>query len=99
MLLTGVDILHCSQRRYWEPEFPELDGESGLNCAGWTKKLTGLPTITVESVALSSDFSGAFAGQGSERRATDDLDERLSNDEFDLDAVGRALIKDPSWAA
>jgi len=96
---AGVDILHCSQRRYWEPEFPELDGENGLNCAGWAKKLTGLPTITVGSVGLSSDFFGAFAGQGSERRALDDLDERLSKGEFDLVAVGRALIQDPHWAA
>jgi 2,4-dienoyl-CoA reductase-like NADH-dependent reductase (Old Yellow Enzyme family) len=28
---AGVDVLHCSQRRFWEPEFPELDGEKGLN--------------------------------------------------------------------
>ena len=96
---AGVDVLHCSQRRYWEPEFPELDGENGLNCAGWAKKLTGLPTITVGSVGLSSDFFGAFAGQGSERRALDDLDERLDREEFDLVAVGRALLHDPDWAA
>ena len=38
---AGVDVLHCSQRRFWEPEFPEIDGEHGLNFAGWAKKLTG----------------------------------------------------------
>ena len=32
---AGVDCLHVSQRRYWEPEFPEIDGENGLNGAGW----------------------------------------------------------------
>ncbi len=95
---AGVDVLHCSQRRYWEPEFPEIDGENGLNCAGWAKKLTGLPTITVGSVGLSSDFIGAFMGSGSEQRPLDDLEERLSRGEFDLVAVGRALLQDPEWA-
>ena len=94
---AGVDILHCSQRRYWEPEFPEVDGQTGLNCAGWAKKLTGLPTITVGSVGLSVDFFTAFAGQGSGQRALDDLEERLARDEFDLVAVGRALLQDPDW--
>ena len=36
---AGADVLHCSQRRFWEPEFPDLDGEDGLNFAGWAKKL------------------------------------------------------------
>ncbi|MEM9226112.1 MAG: NADH:flavin oxidoreductase [Pseudomonadota bacterium] len=96
---AGVDVLHCSQRRYWEPEFPEIDGEEGLNCAGWAKKLTGLPTITVGSVGLSSDFFGAFVGEGSGQRAVDDLEARLDRGEFDLVAVGRALLHDPDWAA
>ena len=92
---AGVDILHCSQRRFWEPEF---DG-SELNLAGWSKKLTGLPTITVGSVGLSGDFFGAFQGQGSETRPLDDLVERLDKGEFDLVAVGRAVLQDPLWAA
>ncbi len=96
---AGVDILHCSQRRFWEPEFPEVDGESGLNLAGWTKKLTGLPTITVGSVGLSSDFIGAFRGEDSQAASLDDLVERLDRGEFDLVAVGRALLQDPEWAA
>ena len=91
---AGVDIFHCSQRRYWEPEF----GDEGLNLAGWTKKLTGKPTITVGSVGLNGDFFGAFAGKGSETRAIDDLIERLDKGEFDLVGVGRALLQDPSWA-
>ena len=65
---AGVDILHCSQRRFWEPEFPEIDGEHGLNFAGWAKKLTGAPTISVGSVGLSGDFFGAFRGQSAGRR-------------------------------
>lgn len=92
---AGVDILHCSQRRYWEPEF---DG-SDMNLAGWTKKLTGLPTITVGSVGLSSDFIGAFAGQDSKTRPIADVIERLESGEFDFIAVGRALLQDPEWVS
>ncbi|RZM27029.1 MAG: NADH:flavin oxidoreductase, partial [Pedobacter sp.] len=49
LVAAGVDILHCSQRRFWEPEFEESD----LNFAGWAKKITGKPTITVGSVGLT----------------------------------------------
>lgn len=91
---AGVDIFHCSTRRYWEPEFAGSD----LNLAGWTKKLTGKSTMTVGSVGLDGDFFGAFSGQGSNTRSIDDLIERLDKGEFDLVAVGRALIQDPQWA-
>src|ERR1035441_6357459 len=53
---AGVDLFHCSQRRYWEPEF---EGSS-LNLAGWTKKLTGKPTITVGSITLNEEFTQTF---------------------------------------
>ena len=98
LVAAGVDILHCSQRRFWEPEFPEIDGEQGLNFAGWAKKLTGAPTISVGSVGLSGDFFGAFRGQSSERSSLDGLVERMERGEFDLIAVGRALLSDPQWA-
>ncbi len=95
---AGVSCIHCSQRRYWEPEFPDVDGENGLNTAGWAKKLTGLPTITVGSVGLSAEFTGSFRGEGSKTRPLDDLIPRLEKGEFDLVAVGRALLQDPEWA-
>lgn len=92
---AGVDIFHASTRRFWVPEFEGSD----LNLAGWTKKLTGKPAITVGSVGLNSDFLGAFMGEGSPAASIDGLIERLERDEFDLVAVGRALINDPQWAA
>lgn len=92
---AGVDAFHASTRRYWLPEF---DG-SDLNLAGWTKKLTGKPTVTVGSVGLDGDFVRSFAGEGSPTKSIDDLLDRLENDEFDLVAVGRALLQDPEWAA
>ncbi len=94
---AGVDMIHCSQRRIWEPEFPEIDGPKGLNLAGWVKKLTGAPTISVGSVGLTSEFTGAFRGEGSKAGNFDDAIERLDRGEFDLVAVGRALLQDPEW--
>jgi len=91
---AGVDVLHCSQRRFWETEF---EG-SHLNLAGWGKKLTGLPTITVGSVGLNGDFFEAFQGKGAEAASLDELFERMERNEFDMVAVGRALLQDPNWA-
>ncbi|MER7948829.1 NADH:flavin oxidoreductase [Streptomyces sp. NPDC096079] len=92
---AGVDAFHASTRRHWIPEFEGSD----LNLAGWTKKLTGRPTITVGSVGLDGDFIHAFAGQGAPVQNIDDLLDRLERDEFDMVAVGRALLQDPEWAA
>jgi 2,4-dienoyl-CoA reductase-like NADH-dependent reductase (Old Yellow Enzyme family) len=93
---AGVDVFHCSTRRFWEPEFP---GEGTLNLAGWTKRLTGKPTITVGSVGLDNEFFASFVGVGSKRVDLDQLLERFEQGEFDLVAVGRALLQDPEWVA
>ena len=93
LLDAGVDILHCSQRRFWEPEFEGSD----LNFAGWAKKITGAPTITVGSVGLSGEFIAAFGGEVSQPASIDGLLKRLDAGEFDLVAVGRALLADPEW--
>jgi 2,4-dienoyl-CoA reductase-like NADH-dependent reductase (Old Yellow Enzyme family) len=90
---AGVDIFHCSTRRFNDPEF---EG-SNLNLAGWTKKLTGKPTITVGSVGLDNDFLRTYAGKDASKAGIDALITRLENDEFDLVAVGRALLSDPAW--
>ncbi|WP_340589106.1 NADH:flavin oxidoreductase [Erythrobacter alti] len=97
---AGVDIIHCSQRRFWEPEFPEIDGVNGLNFAGWAKKLTGAATMSVGSVGLNNDFLTVFSEEGvSETAGVDALLQRMEREEFDLIAVGRVLITDPEWAA
>ena len=92
---AGVDIFHCSTRRFWQPEF---DG-SDLNLAGWTKKLTGKPTISVGSVGLSDDFlpEGSADFKDAAPAGLDNLLERLERGEFDLVALGRALIANPDW--
>ena len=94
LVAAGVDIFHCSQRRYWEPEFPE----SGLNLAGWTRKLSGKPTITVGSVTLDTEMiSTLMDGETASPRSIADLVDRLRREEFDLVAIGRALITNPDW--
>jgi 2,4-dienoyl-CoA reductase-like NADH-dependent reductase (Old Yellow Enzyme family) len=95
MAAAGVDIFHCSQRRFWEPEFDGAD----LNFAGWAKKITGKATISVGSVGLSGEFLAAFRGESSEPAALDGLVERMERGEFDLIAVGRALLADPEWVS
>jgi 2,4-dienoyl-CoA reductase-like NADH-dependent reductase (Old Yellow Enzyme family) len=92
---AGIDMLHASTRRLDEPEF---DG-SELNLAGWAKKITGLPTITVGSVGLDIDYVMSREGSDARKAGMDRLLERLERDEFDLVAVGRALLADPAWAA
>ncbi|XVV09057.1 12-oxophytodienoate reductase [Actinoplanes sp. CA-131856] len=82
---AGADVLHASQRRFWEPAF---DG-SPLNLAGWAKRLTGLPSITVGSVGLTRDFVGS-------PRMTELLDRRRQG-EYDLIALGRVLLGNPAW--
>ncbi len=88
---AGVDIFHCSTRRFWEATFEGSD----LNLAGWTKKLTGLPTVTVGSINCNT----AYTDQDSPA-IVDNLDrlwEMLERGDFDLVAVGRALIANPAW--
>lgn len=92
---AGVDIFHCSERRYWESEFPD----STMNLAGWIKKIIGKPTITVGSIGLAGPMSVTDIGEHSDV-STDlaPLLRKLANDEFDVAAVGRALLADPAWA-
>ena len=94
---AGVDIFHCSTRRFWEPEFEGSD----LNLAGWTKRITRKPTITVGSVGLNADFiplPGEATFREAEPASLGQLVERMGNDEFDLVAVGRAMIANSDWA-
>lgn len=93
---AGVDIFHCSTRQFYKPEF---DGSS-LNLAGWTKKLTGKPTITVGSIGLSGEFIKDIRKEVQSTFSKDsifEVSERMRKGEFDLAAIGRPLIADPNW--
>jgi 2,4-dienoyl-CoA reductase-like NADH-dependent reductase (Old Yellow Enzyme family) len=92
---AGVDLFDCSQRRFWEPEFAGSD----LNLAGWVKKLLGKPTITVGSVGLDRDLFADFASGESRPDAASltELVRRFERGDFDIVAIGRALLGDPWW--
>ncbi|MCH0540326.1 NADH:flavin oxidoreductase [Streptomyces sp. MUM 203J] len=95
---AGVDVFHGSTRRY---RLPEFEG-SALNLAGWIRRLTGRPTVTVGSVGLErqygeGDFTSGFTGP-SGVAGIEELVARLERDEFDLVAVGRSLLANPDWA-
>lgn len=93
---AGVDLFDCSQRRFWEPVFEGSD----LNLAGWVRKVTGKPTITVGSIGLDCDMVASLGyGQVAECNlpSLENLMERFDRGEFDLIAVGRAMIAQPDW--
>lgn len=94
---AGADAFHASQRRFWEPQFAGSD----LNLAGWAKKLSGKAAITVGSVGLKGpDVGDLIAGQGGNAgpAGLSELRSRIEHGEFDMIAVGRALLTDPQWA-
>ncbi|WP_439547335.1 NADH:flavin oxidoreductase [Sandarakinorhabdus sp.] len=97
MVEAGVDLFHCSTRRFWEPEF----AGSAMNLAGWTRQLSGKPAITVGSVGLDEDFLVTRVGNDptTDSSRLTRLDEMLATGEVDLVAVGRALIGDAQWGA
>lgn len=94
---AGVDVFHPSTRRHYVPAFPELAGADGqLSLAGWTKRVTGLPTIAVGSVGLQTEFKPTELGR-IEPAPLDAVLHQFANGEFDVIAIGRALLSDPEW--
>jgi len=86
----------------WEPEFDC----SPLNVAGWTKRITGKPTVTVGSISLdhdplpSKEEGDRPAEQQSRGRCPPSIAHvvgMLKRGECDLVAVGRAMITNPDW--
>jgi 2,4-dienoyl-CoA reductase-like NADH-dependent reductase (Old Yellow Enzyme family) len=90
---AGVDLFHASQRRFWQPEF----AGSGLNLAGWAKKLTGKPSISVGSVGLEKEMLESMVPENTGFARIDRAIEMVAHGEVDLVAVGRALLSDPDW--
>ncbi|MGA4815466.1 hypothetical protein ACPA9J_10495 [Pseudomonas aeruginosa] len=80
------------------PPVPEFEG-SELNLAGWTRELTGKPTITVVNVGLDGSEVPAILRQnrrgGAAGGASTAWWSAWTRAEFDLVAVGRARAVDP----
>jgi 2,4-dienoyl-CoA reductase-like NADH-dependent reductase (Old Yellow Enzyme family) len=51
----------------------------------------------VGSIGLSGEFLKAFRGEGSTPTPLDELVRRFERGDFDLVAVGRALLSDADW--
>jgi 2,4-dienoyl-CoA reductase-like NADH-dependent reductase (Old Yellow Enzyme family) len=93
---AGVDIFDASTRRFWLPEFEGSD----LNLAGWAKKVTGKASMTVGSVGLESPLD--VRGDNNDPIGATStnllrLAEMFDRGDFDLVAVGRALLSNPNW--
>ena len=91
---AGVSMLNVSSRRFGKAEWPEQDANLGI--AGWAKRLTGLPVMTIGSIGLSTDiFADLFDGEDPGLRIAADLGDlmqRFNADEFDMVGVGRMQI-------
>jgi len=90
---AGVDLFDASTRVFSAPAFPGSD----MGLAGWARKVSGKPTMMVGGVGFNKDLQSSFV---EETRALNNLDAvgaRFARGEFDLVAVGRALLMDPQW--
>jgi 2,4-dienoyl-CoA reductase-like NADH-dependent reductase (Old Yellow Enzyme family) len=90
---AGVDIFDVSTRVFSLPAFAGSD----LGLAGWIRKLSGKPTMTVGSIGFDKELAASFAQPTS---AIDNLGEvlrRFNAGEYDLVALGRALLMDSAW--
>ena len=92
---AGVDVFDGSVRYFDRAEF---DG-SPLNLSGWAKKLTGKLAMAVGGIGLDRGF---YDSRRDGRAGGSDnislLMARFQRGEFDLVAVGRALLNEPTWA-
>ena len=95
---AGVDIFHASTRRFRDPAF----AGSPRSLARWTRDLTGLPVIAVGSVGLDTAHrSRALGGHEAAQAEVADIGavrDGFAAGDFDLVAVGRAMLADPEWA-
>ena len=98
LVAAGVSVFDVSTRRFWEPAF-EGDPRS---LAAWTRRLSGKPTIAVGSIGLDQPHqSKLFRDKVSiDAKVTgiENVIEAVSRGDFDMAAVGRAILADPEWA-
>ena len=90
---AGVDIFDVSTRVFSAPAFDGSD--KGL--AGWVRELSGRPTMAVGGIGFDKELAASFAQP---THVIDNLGEvvrRFEAGEFDLVALGRALLMDPEW--
>ncbi len=95
LVAAGVDVFHASTRRHWLAGFGSADD---VSLAGWTREVTGRPVITVGSVGVDTVFRSEHEDlELSTERRLELLESQFERGEFDLVALGRALLADPAW--
>lgn len=98
---AGVDLFDCSQRVVNRPAF----AAGGPSLAGWVRKLTGKPTMTLGSLGVARPFredeaaDPTLAMPGMDFAPVAAAAAMVAAQECDLVGVGRALLADPDWAA
>lgn len=90
---AGVDIFDVSTRVFSVPAFTGSD--RGL--AGWIRNLSGRPTMTVGGIGFDKELAASFSQPTSTIDNLAEVARRFVADEYDLVAVGRALLMDPTW--
>ena len=90
---AGVDLFDVSTRRFDAPAF--AGSEMGL--AGWVRKLTGKPVKTVGGIGFDKDLQSSFVEETHARDNLDEVARRFDAGEYDLVAVGRAVLMDANW--
>lgn len=97
---AGVDMFHVSTRRLGDAAFDD----STETMAALTRRLSGKPVIAVGGVGLDKAFrTGHFTRtETPDAKSIVDLHHLVAafeQGDFDMVAVGRALLSDPQWAA
>jgi 2,4-dienoyl-CoA reductase-like NADH-dependent reductase (Old Yellow Enzyme family) len=95
LVQAGVDVLHPSTRRHYAAAFPDADATRSP--AGWTRMLAGVPVIAVGSIGLQTAFRSGNPEDPVPPAPAERLLDQFGNGEFDIAAVGRALLADPNW--
>lgn len=85
---AGADLLHVSTRHANEPAFHG----SPRTLAGWTRHLSGLPTVCVGSIGLT----GNHKDHASVIDPAPAL-QLINAGQADLCAIGRAALANPDW--
>lgn len=91
---AGADVFHPSTRKWGTPAFPG----SSETLAAVTKRLTGKPVIAVGSIGLDADITATATAAKTSVTKFDEAIDALARGDFDLLAVGRALLAEPRWA-
>lgn len=90
---AGVDVFDASVRYFDKAAY---DG-SPMNLAGWAKKVTDKMSVAVGGIGINKGMYESSQGVA----AVDNVElllARFERGEFDLIAVGRAILGDPAWA-